>query len=141
MAWAASSNWSGFERWVMSPVWSMKAGLVGSAPALAIASLRVASASGFTGLTWKPMWLSEICANVNDCAAAVAASALPRRLNDFGMPPETVHRMPVPAQVMHSSTWRRVEPLSLSSFVDAIDILHYVFDCRTWSRCRLDERR
>jgi hypothetical protein len=70
------------------------------------------------------MWLSEICANVNDCAAAVAASALPSRLNDFGTPPETVHRMPVPAQVMHSSTWRRVEPSSLPLLFDATEALH-----------------
>src|SRR4029077_10323520 len=111
----------------MSPVWIMKAGLVGSAPTLAMASLSVASASGVTGLTWKPMWLSEICANVNDGAAAVAASALPRRLNDFGMPPETVHRMPVPAQVMHSSTWRRVEPSLLPLLFDATEVLLKLF--------------
>src|SRR5246127_4177977 len=73
------------------------------------------------------MWLSEICANMNDCAAAVAASALPRRLNDFGTPPETVHRMPVPAQVMHSSTWRRVEPSSLPLLFDATEVLHKLF--------------
>jgi hypothetical protein len=72
------------------------------------------------------MWLSEICANVNDCAAAVAASALPSRLNDFGTPPETVHRMPVPAQVMHSSTWRRVEP-SLPLLFDATEVLPKLF--------------
>jgi hypothetical protein len=73
------------------------------------------------------MWLSEICANVNDCAAAVAASALPRRLNDFGTPPETVHKMPVPAQVMHSSTWRRVEPSSLPLLFDATEVLPKLF--------------
>src|SRR4029077_11109627 len=73
------------------------------------------------------MWLSEICANVNDCAVAVAASALPRRLNDFGTPPETVHRMPVPAQVMHSSTWRRDEPSLLPFLFDATEILPKVF--------------
>src|SRR4029077_5689584 len=127
MTWAASSNWSGFERWVMSPVWIMKAGLAGSAPTLTIASLSVTSASGFTGLTWKPMWLSEICANVNDWPVAVAASALPRRRNVFGTPPETVHRMPVPAQVMHSSTWRRVEPSSLPLLFDATEVLHELF--------------
>jgi hypothetical protein len=64
---------------------------------------------------------------VNDCAAAVAASALPRRRNDFGTPPETVHRMPVPAQVMHSSTWRRVEPSSLPLLFDATEVLHELF--------------
>jgi hypothetical protein len=64
---------------------------------------------------------------VNDCAAAVAASALPRRLNDFGTPPETVHRMPVPAQVMHSSTWRRVEPSLLPLLFDATEVLPKLF--------------
>src|SRR5580698_8535680 len=98
----------------------MNAGLVVSAPTFAMASLRVPSASGFTGFTLKPMWLSEICTNVNGFVAAVAASALPIRLSDFGTPPETVHRMPVPAQVMHSKTWRRVEPSSLLSWSDVI---------------------
>ncbi len=42
------------------------------------------------------------------CAVAVAASARPSRLNDFGTPPETVHSTPVPVQIMHSRAWRRL---------------------------------
>src|ERR1700730_6128581 len=39
---------------------------------------------------------------------AGAASAEPSRLNDLDTPPETVHRAPVPAQIMHSRAWRRL---------------------------------
>jgi hypothetical protein len=35
--------------------------------------------------------------------------------------------MPVPAQVMHSSTWRRVEPSSLPLLFDATEVLHELF--------------
>jgi hypothetical protein len=35
--------------------------------------------------------------------------------------------MPVPAQVMHSSTWRRVEPSSLPLLFDATEVLHKLF--------------
>ena len=42
MSWSASSNSSAFERWLMSPVWIMKAGCAGSALILAIASRSVA---------------------------------------------------------------------------------------------------
>jgi hypothetical protein len=100
MTCAALSNWAGADRWVMSPVWSMNAGLLGSAFTLAMASCSVPSAFGFAALS-KPTWLSEICRNVNEFAA-VAASARPSRLKDFGTPPETVQRTPVPAQSMHS---------------------------------------
>ena len=42
------------------------------------------------------------------CAVAVAASARPSRLNDFGTPPETVHSRALPVQIMHSRAWRRL---------------------------------
>src|SRR5437588_736308 len=58
------------------------------------------------------MWLSLICRNVKPVASAAWAS--PSRLNDFGTPPESVHNMPVPAQIMHSSAPRRLM-LSCSS--------------------------
>jgi hypothetical protein len=74
--------------------------LIGQRLDLGMASCSVPSALGFAALS-KPTWLSEICRNVNE-VAAVAASARPSRLKDFGTPPETVQRTPVPAQSMHS---------------------------------------
>src|SRR6478736_3893955 len=51
----------------------------------------------------KPTWLSEICKKVKPASAACAD---PIRL-DFGTPPATVHKTPVPAHSMHSRTSRR----------------------------------
>src|SRR6202040_3471720 len=65
-----------------------------------MASRSVPSASGLAGLL-KPIWLSLICAKVK--AEASAASASPSRPKDFGTPPDSVHKTPVPAQIMHSS--------------------------------------
>ena len=83
-------------------VWITKAGRVftTSSLTLPIASCSVPSASGFAGLL-KPIWLSLICRNVN--VEASAARASPIRPKDFGTPRESVHKIPVPAQTMHSS--------------------------------------
>ncbi|MHC2817336.1 hypothetical protein ACVMBY_000896 [Bradyrhizobium huanghuaihaiense] len=45
-------------------------------------------------------------------AAAVAASAESMMPSERGTPPVTVQSTPVPAQVMHSSTLRRLTPSS-----------------------------
>src|SRR4051794_9049731 len=110
MIWSASSN-SFFERWLMSPVWIMKDGLAGIALIFATASRRVASASGFAGLS-KPTWLSLICRNVRALLVrALAASALARPI-ERGRPPLSIQRTPVPAQVMHARKPRRLMPSS-----------------------------
>ena len=106
---SASSNSFGFDRWVMSPVWIMNLGLVGSAFTLAIASSSVPAALGLAGLS-KPMWLSLICRKVRPPAACACAS--PMMPSERGTPPPIVHRTPAPAQVMHLSTWRREAPSS-----------------------------
>ena len=88
----------------------MKAGFVGSASILAIASSSVPSALGLAGLS-KPIWLSEICTKEKPVAAACASpmSFAP------GTPPESVHTSPVPPQAMHSSACRRSMPLPFRS--------------------------
>jgi hypothetical protein len=75
----------------------MKAGLLGRALTLAMASCSVPSALGLAFLS-KPTWLSEICKKVKPASAACADPIM----LDFGMPPATVHKTPVPAQSMHS---------------------------------------
>src|SRR6516165_1194048 len=107
---SASSNSEGFERWVTSPVWMMKAGLSGRFLILPIASSRVPMAFGLAGLS-KPTWLSLICRKVRPLASAAFASAMIPM--ERGTPAATVHRTPVPAQVMHSRILRRLKPLSL----------------------------
>src|SRR6476619_2096792 len=82
----------------------MKAGCVLRSLTLPIASRGVPSASGLAGLL-KPIWLSLICAKVK--AEASAASASPIRPKDFGTPPDSVHKTPVPAQIMHARAPRR----------------------------------
>ena len=74
-----------------------------------IASSSVPSALGLAGLS-KPTWLSLICRKVMPVGSAAIAE--PTRPSERGTPPETVQRMPVPVQVMHSSTLRRVRPVS-----------------------------
>ena len=44
--------------------------------------------------------------------AGSAAIAEPTSPSERGTPPEMVQSTPVPAQVMHSSTWRRLTPVS-----------------------------
>ena len=57
---AALSNSSGFDRWVMSPVWIMKAGFVGSALILAIASRSVPSGIGIGWLVEADMAVADL---------------------------------------------------------------------------------
>ena len=74
---SASSNCDACDRWLMSPVWIMKAGFFGSALTLAMASSSVPSAFGLAGLS-KPTWLSLICRKVRpraSCALRLAHEA------------------------------------------------------------------
>src|SRR5450631_755808 len=89
----------------------MNDGFAGIALILAMASSRVPSALGLAGLS-KPTWLSLICRKVRAPAPGAApwARASPTRPSERGTPPATVQRTPVPAQVMHSSTLRRLKP-------------------------------
>src|SRR5579883_1618894 len=91
------------------------AGFCGSALTLATASSRVPSALGLAGLS-KPTWLSLSCRNVRllVCCAACCACASPIMPSAWGTPPEIVHNTPVPAQVIHSRTLRRLTPSSRS---------------------------
>src|SRR5262249_61336877 len=84
----------------------MKAGFWGSALTFLIASSSVPSALGLAGLS-KPTWLSLICRKVRPFVSAACAS--PIMPSECGTPPEIVHRTPVPHQVMHSSTLRRLK--------------------------------
>ena len=97
-----------------SPVWMMKSGLFGIAAILAIASRKVARASGLNGLE-KPMWLSLTCTKLNGAAlrvAAPASSAIPA-----GTPPARVQTRPVPAQVMHFRNPRRLSAARSNSSI------------------------
>ena len=97
----------------MSPVWIMKAGFCGSVSALTLAMASSSVPSAFAlGGRWKPIWLSLICRKVSPRASAAAAS--PMMPSEWGTPPDTVHNTPVPTQVMHSSTLRRLTPSSRS---------------------------
>ena len=85
-----------------------------------IASSSVPLAFGLAGLS-KPIWLSLICRNVRPLASAAMASealASSTRPSECGTPPLMVHSTPVPAQVMHSSTLRRLGPSLWSVIVD-----------------------
>ncbi|MGY4594060.1 hypothetical protein ACVWXL_001806 [Bradyrhizobium sp. GM22.5] len=95
----------------MSPVWIMKDGLTGIALILLTASSSVPSALGLAGLS-KPTWLSLIWRKVIPGAAAVAACAESMMPSERGTPPVMVQSTPVPAQVMHSNTLRRLKPSS-----------------------------
>src|SRR3974390_3406129 len=106
---SASSNSAGFDRCEMSPVWIMKAGRAGSSFTCAIAPSSVPLAFGLGGLS-KPMWLSLICRKVKPFTSCAMASSISPTA--AGTPPETVQSTPVPAQVIHSSTLRRLGPSS-----------------------------
>ena len=93
------------DRCVMSPVWIMKAGFFGMVLMRPIASSSVPLAFGLAGLS-KPIWLSLICRNVRPLASAAEASSISP--SECGTPPAMVHSTPVPAQVMNSSTLRRL---------------------------------
>src|SRR5689334_13293228 len=94
----------------------MKAGRDFTAFTLPMASRSVPSASGLAGLL-KPIWLSLICRKLKP--AGTAASASPSNPRDFGTPPESVHKTPVPAHTMHVSAPLRLRPDGLSSASDA----------------------
>src|SRR5262245_43988494 len=98
----------------------MKAGLTVSALTFPIASSSVLSTFGLAGLS-KPTWLSLICRKVSGVAACALAS--PTMPSERGTPPAIVHSTPVPAQVMHSSTLRRLIPAPLRSSSDVIVLL------------------
>jgi len=113
---SASSNCPGFERWVISPVWIMKAGLAGRSLTFAIASFKVPSASGLAGLL-NPTWLSG---NLQEAEARGHFFGRLRRtraeeLRGFRHAPLSVQMTPVPAQIIHSRAPRRSIPLLVSS--------------------------
>src|SRR5271154_5875598 len=114
---SASSNCDSSDRWLMSPVWIMKAGFFGNAFILAIASSSVPSAFGLAGLS-KPTWLSLICRKLKPRASCALAS--PMMPSECGTPPDTVHSTPVPTQVIHSRTLRRLTPSSRSNSLIAL---------------------
>jgi len=88
----------------------MKDGFFGIALILLMASSSVPSAFGLAGLS-KPTWLSLIYRKLMPAgSAALAALAASTSPSDRGTPPEIVQSTPVPAQVMHSSTLRRLTP-------------------------------
>src|SRR3981081_1892626 len=103
----------------------MNEGFAGKALTLLMASSSVPSALGLAGLS-KPTWLSLICRKVS--APAPCALASPTRPSVAGTPPPPVQRTPVPAQVMHSSTLRRLRPSALS-LLDVIASLPVGFGC------------
>src|SRR6516165_11932812 len=85
-----------------------------------MASSSVPITLGLAGLS-NPMWLSLICRKVSLLGwAASAPSMIP---SESGTPPEIVHSTPVPAQVMHSNTFRRLTPAFLSLFVEALMVV------------------
>src|SRR6516164_8977210 len=85
-----------------------------------MASSSVPITLGLAGLS-KPMWLSLICRKVSLLGwAASAPSMIP---SESGTPPEIVHSTPVPAQVMHSNTFRRLTPAFRSLFVASLMIV------------------
>ena len=87
----------------MSPVWIRKRGWPGTSVTAFSAAPKVPAVSGLTGLS-KPRWLSLTWTKLK---SVVAASALPIS-RALGTPPAIVQTMAVPAQVMHSSTPRRL---------------------------------
>src|SRR6185312_4658466 len=92
--------------------WIIKAGRDFTAFTLPMASRSVPSASGLAGLL-KPIWLSLICRKLKP--AGTAARASPSSPKDFGTPPDSVHKIPVPAQTMHVSAPLRLRPDRSSS--------------------------
>ena len=113
MSCCAVSNSVGAESCVMSPVWSRKAGRVGSALMRSIDSRSVAVTSWFAALL-KPMWLSLIWTkNRSPFATSVPMSRPRPSAVEVGMPPVIAQSMPVPAQAMHLRKPRRSTPSSL----------------------------
>src|SRR5215471_5941681 len=85
-----------------------------------MASSSVPITLGLAGLS-KPMWLSLICRKVSLPGwAASAPSMIP---SESGTPPEIVHSTPVPAQVMHSNTFRRLTSAFPLLFVESLMVV------------------
>src|SRR5262249_51884098 len=100
-----------------------------------MASSSVPITLGLAGLS-KPMWLSLICRKVSLPGwAASAPSMIP---SESGTPPEIVHSTPVPAQVMHSNTFRRLTPAFPLLFVESLMV---VLRPRWVNQSRPDQRR
>src|SRR5215813_6735340 len=99
----------------------MKEGFAGSDLTLAMASSSVPITMGLAGLS-NPIWLSLICRKASLLGwAASAPSIIP---SESGTPPEIVHNTPVPAQVMHSNTFRRLTSILCSLFMGSLmDVL------------------
>src|SRR5215472_3188387 len=98
----------------------MKEGFAGSDLTLAMASSRVPITLGLAGLS-NPTWLSLICRKVSLLGGAASApSMIP---SESGTPPEIVHSTPVPAQVMHSNTFRRLTPAFRSLFAKLLMVV------------------
>jgi hypothetical protein len=68
----------------------------------------------------KPTWLSLICRKLSPAGSSAAAS--PTSPIERGTPPEMVQSTPVPAQVMHSRTLRRLTPLFSSNSLIASSV-------------------
>src|SRR5216684_2811762 len=85
----------------------MKEGFAESDLTFVMASSSVPIALGLAGLS-KPTWLSLICKKL--CLPGSAANAPSMIPSERGTPPAIVHSTPVPAQVMHSNTFRRLTP-------------------------------
>src|SRR5215467_11999641 len=98
----------------------MKEGFAASDLTFAMASSSVPITLGLAGLS-NPTWLSLICRKVSLLGpAASAPSMIP---SESGTPPEIVHSTPVPAQVMHSNTFRRLTPAFRSLFVESLMVV------------------
>src|SRR5262245_33058157 len=98
----------------------MKEGFAGSDLTFAMASSSVPITLGLAGLS-KPMWLSLICRKVSLPGwAASAPSMIP---SESGTPPEIVHSTPVPAQVMHSNTFRQLTSAFRSLFAESLMVI------------------
>src|SRR5262245_1587418 len=113
----------------------MKEGFAGSDLTLAMASSSVPITLGLAGLS-NPTWLSLICRKVSLLGGAASApSMIP---SESGTPPEIVHSTPVPAQVMHSNTFRRLTPALRSLFAESLMV---VLRTRWVNERRPDQRR
>src|SRR6185437_4984550 len=107
----ALSNSDALADCVMSPVWSMKAGVTGIASILSMASLSVPATSWLAALL-KPMWLSLICTKLKaePAAARVGVAALALTSFETGTPPAMDQSNPVPAHAMQLRKLRRSIP-------------------------------
>src|SRR3954462_8409371 len=109
MIWSAASHSSSLDRWLISPVWTMKEGGTGRALIFAIASPSVAAGFGFAACL-NPRCVSLICTKVSSPFVVSAADTLPINPTLRGTPPLIAHTTPVPAQAMHFNRPRRFTP-------------------------------